>query len=121
MSAVGDSLIVEAKRIKTAHKRRTTFTGTTEPPYSSLWRARTLRPKYYRGLSGEALRRVVHAAAKNISTLATMTGEALMSTPYVIENSAPNICTLRSSDGRVKKYEPTKTQVAVHPDNSIPI
>jgi hypothetical protein len=67
---------------------------------------------------GGALRNTVQAAAEKTSAFATMTGEAPMSNPYVIQRTAPSICTARKSEGREKKYEPTKTAVAVHPRTS---
>jgi len=38
-----------------------------------------------------ASRNIVQAAAENTSTFATMTGHALINTPYSAHNAAPNI------------------------------
>jgi len=62
---------------------------------------------------------MVHAAAEKTNRLATITGEAPMSIPYPTQSAAPSICTPRSHLGRAKKYDPTKTPVAVQPRHSI--
>ena len=38
-----------------------------------------------------ALRNIVQAAAENTNTFATMTGDALINTPYSTQSAAPNI------------------------------
>jgi hypothetical protein len=43
------------------------------------------------GASRDLARIIVHAAAEKTKILATMTGDALMSTPYITQSSAPAI------------------------------
>src|SRR5579885_1126559 len=57
----------------------------------------------------------VQPAAANTSTFETMTGLDAMSTPKAIHRAEPSICKPRSIVGFEKKYEATKTAVAIQP------
>ena len=106
-----------------ANKNARTVDITVDATTAGKRRLNPVDPKAFGSRSNhlaESMRNVVQAAAANTNTFATMTGDALISTPYITQSSAPNIWTPRSSDGRTQKYDPTNTAVAPHPKYSVP-
>ena len=74
---------------------------------------------YQIALVAARVRRIsVQAAAANTSTLETITGFEAISTPNVIQSTAPSICKPRSMVGFGEKYDATKTAVAIQPTES---
>jgi hypothetical protein len=62
--------------------------------------------------------REVHSATLVTSTLATITGQACIATPYAAHASAAIPWTRRSVTGCLVKYETTNTAVASQPSQS---